>query len=197
MKNLTLGSLLVALVFGSACFTRPAQDDDDNATGLGPGEQSHGGTCQGAVWECYYLDDIPSCTYQQGCSWDFSVDDCNGPQTSCDNIADKGVCIRQIGCEWVDDSGTVESSLLDGDCVGTPTPCVSYTEQASCNRQAGCTWGYSAGCDIDFSEVSYGYDCGTWSVHDIDVDGHPEVTIAQCEGRDGCSWQGDHYSDEP
>ncbi|HZO16730.1 MAG TPA: hypothetical protein VFB62_25815 [Polyangiaceae bacterium] len=199
MKKLTLSSLYWALVVVSGCFVPPASSDDDDGSSSEPGiasEPSNGGSCRGGVWECHYLDDIPSCTYQQGCSWSFEVDDCNGHQTACENLDDKGLCIRQIGCEWVDENGNVESSLLEGDCIGTPTPCESYMDQSSCNTQPGCTWGYSAGCETDYGEVSIGQGCEAWSVHDIDVDGHPSVTMGRCEARDGCSWDGDRYSDE-
>lgn len=78
--------------------------------------------------------------------------------------------------------------------MGTPRPCPEYTDQSSCNNQPGCAWGGSSfGCETDYDEVSIGSDCSTWSVDDIEEDGHPLVNKNACDKREGCTWEGDTY----
>jgi hypothetical protein len=154
--------------------------------------------CRGVAWGCRDLalphpTDVAACTHQAECGWDFVWDQCGEWPSPCSDRPDVSACTHQIGCEWVHDDGTVESSFLLGECTGTPMPCPTYTDRASCNRQPACSWGFSAGCETDFSEVSIGYTCGTWSVDDIADDGHPAVNMQRCEARDGCTWVGDRY----
>jgi hypothetical protein len=173
--------------------------DDCGPRTVDPGPSGGESRCRGVAWGCRemslpYPTDVGACASQPGCGWDFVWEQCGDNPFPCGDHDDARSCTRTVGCEWTNDDGTIEGSLLRGECTGTPTPCPTYTDQASCNQEPACRWGFSAGCETDFSQVSIGYTCATWSVDDIADDGHPAVNMDRCERRDGCTWTGDRYA---
>lgn len=64
--------------------------------------------CSGSSTSCYSLFTSTSCTFQDGCTWDYTRDECSGSSDSCYSMSSEFGCTSQEGCYW------------SSNCIGTP-----------------------------------------------------------------------------
>ena len=123
-RSSRLLSLIVPSLLFVGCLALPADrsdDDDDGSSGSG-GVASGDSQCFNEPVACTLITDSYSCFMQDGCDWDTYWDDCTGVQWSCDMYWDnKGLCLTQLGCQWQNEDGSVESAS-HGDSSGSTTP---------------------------------------------------------------------------
>ncbi|MBI2671251.1 right-handed parallel beta-helix repeat-containing protein, partial [Candidatus Woesearchaeota archaeon] len=68
--------------------------------------------CSGTPSGCGTFNDEPSCTAQQGCTWDEGLGQCTGTPSACSTFTDQTSCTNQQGCSWTNSGSYLKANLI-------------------------------------------------------------------------------------